>query len=52
MKKDYLDLDYEWDGCGDYEDSIVYSEQSKKEFEKLLKLKKKILKESEKSNQK
>lgn len=43
--KDYLDLEYEWDGCGDYDEPIVYSEQSKRELEMVLRRKEKILKE-------
>ncbi len=45
MKKDaksYLELEYEFDGCGDYDKPIVYSEQSKNELKIILDRKNKI----------
>ena len=43
-EKDYLELNYEFDGCGDYDKPVEYSEQSKNELEKLQKIKNEISK--------
>lgn len=42
-EKDYLKLNYEFDGCGDYDKSILYSQQSKEELKKLQERKNKII---------
>ena len=36
-EKTYLDLEYEFDGCGDYDKPIEYSEQYEEFMKKLFK---------------
>ena len=47
-KKDFKELEYEFDGCGDYDKDVEYSEQSKMELKEIMDIKNKILKEMKK----
>lgn len=42
-KNDYMNLNYEFNGCGDYDKPIIYSQQSKEELKKLQERKNKII---------
>ena len=47
-KKDFKKINYEFDGCGDYDKVVEYSEQSKMEIKNLMERKNKILKDMKK----